>query len=79
MKIGIRLVAATLTLAASLVFASVGVATADGCASSLCTVRSDGNLWCCGLTSETARPNACYYANSGGNCACQGCRAPLLP
>jgi hypothetical protein len=78
MKMTIRFVAAAVMLAASLVFASGGVSNASGCQASLCTVRSDGNLWCCNLTSETERPNACYYANFSNNCACQGCHVGVI-
>ena len=70
-----RLFLAAVLLAVSVLFASSVVTRADGCAGVRCSLRSDGNIWCCNLNYETESPNACLYYNDTSQCECIFCLA----
>jgi hypothetical protein len=68
-----RFLLAIILFAGALTLTFSGLARADGCGDTRCSLRSDYNTWCCSLNYETASPNACVYYNDTGHCYCDSC------
>jgi hypothetical protein len=74
MKTNLKLVLGVILFAASLMFTQV--TSGSHCPNPKCSVRSDGNTWCCYLEWETQQ--ACRYYNVQGpnRCVCYGSTCP---
>jgi len=66
MKITLKLGLAALLLSCASIMTWSTVRADEGCAAEQCTMRSDHNVWCCGLQSSSG--GNCVYGNDTNWC-----------